>query len=432
MGVEWTLNSTKPKIITFISGKGGSGKTTVAIAITKLLADMGHSCLLVDFDLATNGGSYFFKNRFMLNSKGIYEILSEGTTDKKPQLNNLAIDICNNFKFIASKSNLFKKDDCDNEQFFYKKGQLKNNIILPLLNWATENSIKYILVDCTAGYTQSSLAAVEMADVAIIVTEPDSISSDAADNLLIQLGNSLPNEKRYLVNKIDVRDAETYRNMRNVFQSINRLPPLPFDFNVRNAFGARQIPIDINKPSPLLFALFETMKYIFIDIYDEIESYKSKHIDALFKKYDDELTGLLKLRDELEEKQALLKTRKRRANSKIINFATILFSMFAFVITLVNVDSLFSNLIFDIMTSLQFYSILVSTLFIVITFYIKEMYRVKDRSEDEEVELSQKMITINRDLDHYRSLLLVKSKDYLLDMEIVRKNDEEQMRPQSL
>ena len=106
----------------------------------------------------------------------------------------------------------------------------KQNILQPLVKWAAEHKLPYVLIDCQAGYTVTSQAACEISDKAIIVTEADSISSDAADNLLIQLGDSLPRDRRYLVNKIDVRDADTYRQMRNVFQTLNRLPPLPFDF----------------------------------------------------------------------------------------------------------------------------------------------------------------------------------------------------------
>ncbi len=52
------------KIIVFLSGKGGSGKTTVAIAFAKLLSDISKHTVLVDFDLSTNGASYFFKSYF--------------------------------------------------------------------------------------------------------------------------------------------------------------------------------------------------------------------------------------------------------------------------------------------------------------------------------------------------------------------------------
>ena len=53
-------NNKQLTILSFLSGKGGSGKTTAALAISKILADVGFRILLVDFDFATSGASYFF------------------------------------------------------------------------------------------------------------------------------------------------------------------------------------------------------------------------------------------------------------------------------------------------------------------------------------------------------------------------------------
>ena len=63
--------SERPKVITFVSGKGGAGKTTAAISIAKIVADMGLPSLLIDFDLATNGASYFFRPRFGLRKRDL-------------------------------------------------------------------------------------------------------------------------------------------------------------------------------------------------------------------------------------------------------------------------------------------------------------------------------------------------------------------------
>ncbi len=47
-------------IITFISGKGGSGKTVTSSAIGQFLAGLGFKVLLVDTDASTNGLTLFF------------------------------------------------------------------------------------------------------------------------------------------------------------------------------------------------------------------------------------------------------------------------------------------------------------------------------------------------------------------------------------
>ena len=73
----------------------------------------------------------------------------------------------------------------------YEKEVLKQKILLPLLSWAGEHQFAYVMIDCQAGFAISSAAVAEISDMAILVTEADAISSDAADNLMIQMGSSL-------------------------------------------------------------------------------------------------------------------------------------------------------------------------------------------------------------------------------------------------
>lgn len=420
------MNNIKPRVISFVSGKGGSGKTTVAIAISKLLADMGYPCLLIDFDLATNGSSYFFKKQFTRTSKGIWEMMAETPTYKEPsvqlrnQLRNLPFAISENFYFVASRVNINVKGE-SYDSVSYKKESLKNDILMTLIDWATEKGVRYVLIDCQAGYTISSTAAAEVAEMAIIVTEADSISSDASDNLLIQLGHSLPNERRYLVNKVDVRDADTYRNMRNVFQSLNRLPPLPFDFAVRNAFGARQIPIDINNPSPLLFALFETAKYIFTEIFEKIESYKTEHVDSLFEKYDKELRSLLEEKQKLEQEQAEIKMSGLRSQHRLLSMgltvATVLLMMYAAfnVFRILLWEEL--GQIFDVALPLTIVTMAAITA-VYILMSLRRRFEKRLEDETREGELSRRIEDINKDLDHFRSLLWARSREFLVDAEV--------------
>ena len=50
------------KSVAFLSGKGGSGKTTLALSIADLLSRCNITTLLVDCDLSTNGATYFYES----------------------------------------------------------------------------------------------------------------------------------------------------------------------------------------------------------------------------------------------------------------------------------------------------------------------------------------------------------------------------------
>lgn len=413
------MNEQKPNVITFISGKGGSGKTTVAIAMAKLLSEMGHPCLLIDFDMATNGASYFFKNHLQRQSVGIWEYLAKS----KGGPCNMPISITPEFYFVASRARLYQKIERRTDSAlissYHEEKDNWRRILTFLMDWSSENGIEYVLVDCQAGYCLSAGAAAAIADMAIIVTEPDAISSDAADNLLIQLGADLPDERKFLVNKIDVRDAETYRNMKNVFHSLNRLPPLPFDFEVRHAFGARRMPIDLHKPSPLLFTLLETMKYVFPEKVEGIEEYKEKNVDVLFEKYEKQKRELLRRKDALEAELILIRTRELRLRYRSIQWLLVscglTIAVFLQVIVISKRMFMFSN--YTILWSGG--AVMLAAITVFAYWFIEKRYKLRLEGGVKEKTLSRQLTDVIKELDRFRSLLLARSKDFLVDAEIV-------------
>ena len=51
------------KVLALLSGKGGSGKTTLALSIASMLSNCCLKVLLVDCDLSTNGATYFYEGK---------------------------------------------------------------------------------------------------------------------------------------------------------------------------------------------------------------------------------------------------------------------------------------------------------------------------------------------------------------------------------
>lgn len=404
------MSNNRTRIISFISGKGGSGKTTVTISIAKLLSEMGFKCLLVDVDLATNGASYFFKNYFGYQD-GILEILEN---DQKVLTTDDCIKISDSLFFIPSRIRLGTKGIIFNE-INHNLDVINKKIVSPIINFSLEK-YDYVIFDCQAGFSLSTIACVEQSDLAIIVAEADSISSDAADNLLIQLGSSLPTEKKYLVNKLDVRDAETYRNMKNVFQTLNRLPPLPFDFEVRNAFGARQIPVKITEPSSFLFGLLETAKYIFPELYETISKFKTENIDAIFDKYDKKMNELLASRDQLIKEQFKMNKSFSIFKSKYLHLAVVMSTVIVFS-AIHNIDIKYINAFLAVIGEHFILSIVVVIIALSSLLAIKDEY---SKGKENYFITSKKLDMIERDLDQYRSFLFARSKDYLFDAEIVK------------
>jgi len=419
------MTSDRPRVIAFLSGKGGTGKTTVAIAMGQLLADMGHRCLLVDFDLATNGASYFFTKHFGPWSTGFWELLSLLRTGEEPLLDDARRSITQvapNFYFFASRVGLSRKGE-PYEAIRIDSGMLRERVLKPLLVWAANiGGIEYVLIDSQAGYVVPAQAAAEAADTAIIVTEADAISSDAADNLLIQLGSSLPAERRYLVNKIDVRDAETYRTMRDVFQTLNRLPPLPFDFSVRNAFGARQIPVSLDRPSPFLFALFETLKYAFTERFEEIAAYQSVHVDSLFKDYQERMEKLVEEKHQLEQDRIDLTTSRLVRRYRLAQVALTMAAAWGAALAALPLVAQWLGLhtVIDSYLPMMLAVLVVGVSAIGMQF-LQELRRETvgaRKKQARQAAISERVDSINRELDQLRSLLWATSSEYLVDAEV--------------
>lgn len=49
------------KKLAVISGKGGSGKTSVSLALAQMLSKLGLISLLIDCDMSTHGATFFMK-----------------------------------------------------------------------------------------------------------------------------------------------------------------------------------------------------------------------------------------------------------------------------------------------------------------------------------------------------------------------------------
>lgn len=398
-----------PNRVVFLSGKGGAGKTSIAISLAKFLALLGKKCLLVDFDLATNGASYFFKDQIS-GTKGIWEFMNDCENSDSRMMSPLKLR--EGFHFMASRVSFSIKGPAY-DSVPYTKASLLKRILEPLYDWAKSNSVDYFVIDCQAGYSISSVAAASFSDRAIFVAEPDSVSNDAVDNVMVQIGSDLPETRRYLINKIDVRDADTYRNMRNVFQTLNRLPPIPFDFSVRNAFGSRRIPLQENEASSFLFAMIETTKVMLEELYDDIEKYKRSHVDEVFERYTKSISVLAESKNDMIEKLAKAEARVARKRFTLISVllllpvtATVGFTFFA--------KADFAKDILSATTPLF-------GLIAAVTGYLMGKQGPEFTENSEEVIKIRKALTdLEREMDQSRSLIFARSRELLIDSEITR------------
>lgn len=411
--METEEESVEAQVISLLSGKGGSGKTSAALSIAYLLNDAGFKVLLIDFDFATNGASYFYKFLYPHQKEvtGLYELIEQylnvHTSLSDAEIKANVLSVKEGLGFIPSRVYFSKKVPL-RDSIIIKEEDLKSLLLSVIEPYRKQ--FHFIIIDNQAGSNLSAKVSASVSDKVIIVSELDPISNDAVDTLLIQIGEVFPEYKRHLINKLDIHETKEYKELSELFQTMNRLPPLPFDFEVRNAFASRRIPIDVDKPTTFLIALFNTVKAFLPEYKEKIDSYGEKILNK-FSQYQDRIDLLLDRKKEQEEEIAYLR-KKREKQEFRVKMAAPLVTVFLGVAL-----SLLASLMW-----IGFYSrnflffigliITMGSLFYIVISSQTYSERVKDveRKEKIEGELSE----INKEIDRYRSLMLTRSKEWLL------------------
>lgn len=140
--------------ISVTSGKGGVGKTTVAITKAKTLASWGFKVLLIDCD--TNLSNTFLKLGIPFNND--FEALVKG--EKKFD------------EILHREGNLHLLAACNGSLELYNREWDIGRFIMDILV-KQENNYDFILLDCPAGLGKETLLLNAYCDLRFVVVNPD-------------------------------------------------------------------------------------------------------------------------------------------------------------------------------------------------------------------------------------------------------------------
>jgi flagellar biosynthesis protein FlhG len=143
------------RVIAVASGKGGVGKTNIAVNLALSLAGRGHRVVLVDADLGTANVDVVMnvRSRFDLS----HLLRGQRTIDE------IATVIAPRLRLVAGASGLASVADLsplDRRELIHELGRL-------------EAQADIILLDCAAGISQNVLAFAQSADQLLVVTTPE-------------------------------------------------------------------------------------------------------------------------------------------------------------------------------------------------------------------------------------------------------------------
>ena len=189
------------EIITIISRKGGSAKTTTAQALADGIRKTGARVLLIDLDAQANLTAAMGADPGGLNVTDLFD----GTTQPAR-----IIQHTNNGDIIAGCPELAAGD------VELKSNEQLKRVIKPLLS-----EYDYFIIDTPASYGRLTMNALTTATSAIITLEPATFSEQGIDELAgiikqIRKTNKKLNVRGILVTRCDSRSNEVKRAIEEI------------------------------------------------------------------------------------------------------------------------------------------------------------------------------------------------------------------------
>jgi len=287
-------------VLAVTGGKGGTGKTTVAVNLAVVLITKGLSVLLVDADVDCPNVAVLLGIELQ-NGKEICFFKPELDEDKCVKCGKCA-EVCLEHALVHVKDTVpaFFEELCSGcgacrlvcpvdaikeghkvlgKIFSSKFGSLEvvtgelrlTEARSPLVvkatkdhayKIATQNNYNLIIVDTAPGIHSSVVRALQGADFALAVTEPSHLGAHDLERIL-QLGKELALDIAVVLNRADIPSGVKSR-IHGLCSSydVEIVSEIPFDKELLNAYVNRVPVVQHNPKSPSAQALFKLADYV--------------------------------------------------------------------------------------------------------------------------------------------------------------------------
>lgn len=234
--------------VSFLSGKGGVGKTTFSVNLAKILSD-GSRVLLVDCDITNRGASTLLLPKVEDKDRTLYAMLCNelkwngGKYEKGIQM------IDENLFFLPSTATGQLIDWIDYKTEFEDLKNALSNIIESLVN---EFEIDCIVFDCRPGPDPLSGAAASISDFVILMTEADKVTFDGTMHLRLYLSEkyNVKENVYFVVNRVPEKYSVLDLNyiyskeFLEFLQILQVLSNVPFEFEVFESLGEEKFVVE--------------------------------------------------------------------------------------------------------------------------------------------------------------------------------------------
>ncbi|MBP9679866.1 MAG: AAA family ATPase [Bacteriovorax sp.] len=250
----------KAKTISVTAGKGGVGKTSVAVKMARLMASSGYKVLLLDCD--TNLSNTVVKLGLPINNY-FYELISAQRD----------FDDC-----LHKDGNLHLLSGCNGSIDLFNKNLEVDRIIIDILV-NHERDYDYIILDCPAGITKETLTLNAYSDYRFVVVTPDKSSVTDSYSLIKILNKEFGvNDNHLLINKVS-SEPQYQRMVKTLSETVETF--LKCRLHILGGIKNEEIPVD----------QFDSV------LLEQENSSLHKNFVKIVKKFTDEIEGAALGRD---------------------------------------------------------------------------------------------------------------------------------------
>lgn len=209
-----------------MSGKGGSGKTSICVTIAKILALQNKKVLLIDSDSGTGGMTYYLGLNIVQNKKvGLLDLAKDESLTIKDITQKFLRD--ENINFIG----------IGNHRQYSRNNKKALTLSIKRILEKVENSYDYIIMDCRGGLDDETVEITKLVNDIVFIVEPDTTSFQATQYLSDTLSDyKIAHKiKGFIINKVFDDPVAVARNGAGVFGGMY-LDAIPFDIEAMRSF----------------------------------------------------------------------------------------------------------------------------------------------------------------------------------------------------
>lgn len=175
-----------PKIISILSSKGGAGKSTVSVCLSRALSDKQNKVLLAELDMGLRGLDIMLA----AEDKVVYDI------------GDVMNGVCSFEQAVVSC------DESGSLNLLAASADIKNSVSEEGLSKIIESASDYdfIVFDTPAGYGKSLDLVCSLSDTVLIIVTPDAVCVRDAARLYSVIAGKC-SEAGLIINNVDVKHA---------------------------------------------------------------------------------------------------------------------------------------------------------------------------------------------------------------------------------